>query len=527
MSGLNQAPGNPLVNIGLGLMSAAKPYGNVGDALMQANSQTLQNRGMMQQQGIQSYQLARQKEIWPAYKAIADQVARRYGGGNMSAGTSMAPPSNAPGVPSQAPQDQNQYRPLPPMSPASNDPVGDLNLSKAAQSVGFPTPIPDPKSMQEAFELSQKQRQVQVAPSATVLKSVASAGNADQLVQNDPELAARYSELAPHMGLNPDPKTLIPENARAFAAMAHNLIQGSVGGSSIDMPKIYDVVPGGPGGQNWVVERGGTGAPKAEGTQALPDYSLEKSWDPVTQQNRVQPVMTKPGAPPPPIAAIQAAQGRKPTAQAPVAAPPGNGLGQPAAPPMNTGYTAPSSDAIKSVGFAASLRSGLTTVRNLERQGIAPSPTQRMQIIKVASGEDSGALSLWMQQQALKHNFDPNMQTYLAGMMPVIQAVSHDQSGARLNESQIKSNLETVIPVDVGNKPALSQINASRDGFYHQSLIGAGASIHTPQFEDTLGADQRHLALPRKNAQGWTLHRDTRNNYAYVSPDGKNFQPVQ
>src|SRR5580698_6700451 len=51
-SGLNQAPSNPLVNIGLGLMSAAKPGGNVGDALMLANQQTMQNRGLMQQQQL-------------------------------------------------------------------------------------------------------------------------------------------------------------------------------------------------------------------------------------------------------------------------------------------------------------------------------------------------------------------------------------------------------------------------------------------------------------------------------------------
>src|SRR5580692_10299619 len=136
MSGLTNGA-NPITNMGYGLMSAAKPFGNVGDAMMQANAQTIQNRGAMQQQGIQAYQLARQKEMWPAYKAAADQIASRFGNGNM---TNPAVPSAAPGGATVATQAPNRYAPLPPLAPISANPGADLQIGSAAKFLGMPSP---------------------------------------------------------------------------------------------------------------------------------------------------------------------------------------------------------------------------------------------------------------------------------------------------------------------------------------------------------------------------------------------------
>jgi len=155
---------------------------------------------------------------------------------------------------------------------------------------------------------------------------------------------------------------------------------------------------------------------------------------------------------------------------------------------VNMGMPAPTPENTKQAYFASTMLSSLKTMRGLENQGIALTPTQRAQVIKIATGEGTGGLSQWMQQEALKHNLNANAQTYLAAMMPMIQAVSHDQSGARLNEGQIKTNLESVIPVDVKNAEAMKQINSTRDEALKSMAIGAGSAAYTPEYSGTIGA---------------------------------------
>ena len=97
MSGLTNAPANPLYNMGLGLLSAAKPFGNVGDSLMQANQATIANRGAMQQQAINKFQLQRAQQLWPAYKSVADMLPQMLGlgGASQQQGSSAAAPSQS------------------------------------------------------------------------------------------------------------------------------------------------------------------------------------------------------------------------------------------------------------------------------------------------------------------------------------------------------------------------------------------------------------------------------------------------
>lgn len=496
MSGLQQAPANPLVNMGLGLMQAAAPFGNVGTSLMNANAATIQNRGAMQQQAIQSYGLARQKEMWPAYKAVADQITNRFtGGGNMSAGTSMAPP---PAVP------DNPYRPMPPLQPITANPGADIQLNAAAKFLGMPAPNPEPKDQQGALELQQKQRQQQISPSINVLKSVASAGNADQLIQNDPELSARYAELAPHMGLDPNPKTLIPENGRAFGALAHNLLQGSAGGTPMDMPKIYDVVPG-PGGQNWIVERGGTGPPKVEGSQMLPDYDLVQGTDPATGAKTVTPVLRKPGGANAPLGAINAAQHGATPNTAPSApgtvrrvpitsavnAPRGGGVGQATAPTsVLNNYEKPSDTELKVATLANYARSNLPVMQQMEASGYRMSPTVRAAVINAATSDDPGKLSQWMSQEMLAHALSDKDLQYMAALMPFLQAAGHDMTGARLTTGQMRTNFESTIPVASNDPKYLSTVANNRQQLYAGLLAGSGNAALQPQFAKTLGADK-------------------------------------
>ena len=589
---------NLLAQLGLGLISSGAKNsplrGNWGMGLMQGEQNYQQMRAANQDNQMRQLQMGLTKAQFqaemPMYQAAGEMMHRWNNdpttpmkvqgllgglGGTQGAApmpqnappaSGLPPPQNAaPGAPplppmggaaqpspqqQQPPSAPNRYRPPAPLPTVGGDPMRDVQMGTAFSMMPQFKGLSDalinrPKNLQAAQESLIKQRQQELAEPMATLDTVAGAANADAIVKNDPELMARWQELAPRLGLNPQ-SSLTPDNARAFARYGYNELAGSAQQSPKPMPDIYDTYPG-QNGQLLQKSRL-TGKIEEPIPQKLPTYSLEKSWDPVTQRNVGTMVQTSPGGAAAPAGIFGGAPGNAPrgpsspqrsagqqlavpgrTATGAVTPSPAASPGAPASGTVggtipgkiDLGYTAPTSDNVKSVGFAASLRSGLQTVRGLERQGIAPTPMQRAQIIKVASGDDSGYFQLWAQQEALKHNFDANMQSYLAGMMPVIQAVSHDQSGARLNESQIKSNLETVIPVDVGNKNALAQINSSRDGFYHQSLIGAGAAIHSPAFEGTLGADQRALSLPTKNAQGWTLHRDANNRYAYVSPDGK------
>src|SRR5665213_565804 len=83
--GLQNAGTSPLMNLGLGLMSAAAPHlylpGNVGDALMGANQATLQNRQAQQNLSMNALQLQKAQAMWPAYQATLEAVARRLNGG--------------------------------------------------------------------------------------------------------------------------------------------------------------------------------------------------------------------------------------------------------------------------------------------------------------------------------------------------------------------------------------------------------------------------------------------------------------
>ena len=525
---LEQAPASGLYNAGLGLMSAAKPFGNVGDSLMQSGQQAIQNRGAMQQQAIQSYGLARQKEMWPAYKAVADQITNRFtGGGNMSAGTSMAPP---PAVP------DNPYRPMPPLQPITANPGADIQLNAAAKFLGMPAPNPEPKDQQGALELQQKQRQQQISPSINVLKSVASAGNADQLIQNDPELSARYAELAPHMGLDPNPKTLIPENGRAFGALAHNLLQGSAGGTPMDMPKIYDVVPG-PGGQNWIVERGGTGPPKVEGSQMLPDYDLVPGTDPATGAKTMTPVLRKPGGANAPLTAINAALHGAQTPTVPstgrpainvpsaVNAAPTGGVGQPTGPTATlNSYEKPSDTELKVATLANYARSNLPIMKQMEAAGYRMSPTVRAAVINAATSDDPGKLSQWMSQEMLAHALSDKDLQYMAALMPFLQAAGHDMTGARLTTGQMRTNFESTIPVASNDPKYLSTVANNRQQLYAGLLAGSGNAALQPQFAKTLGADK--LGMQQSNQLPVIIKSpaDIKNlapGQHFITPDGR------
>jgi hypothetical protein len=113
----------------------------------------------------------------------------------------------------------------------------------------------------------------------------------------------------------------------------------------------------------------------------------------------------------------------------------------------------------------------------------------------MATEEDPGMMRQLLSQEMAAHQLSPKDQTYLAALMPVLQAAGHDQSGARLTTAQIRQNVESLLPMGADNKENLAQVRANRSGFYQGLLTQAGgANLHAPQNEDLLADQQKSVA---------------------------------
>jgi hypothetical protein len=165
----------------------------------------------------------------------------------------------------------------------------------------------------------------------------------------------------------------------------------------------------------------------------------------------------------------------------------------------NLGYPAPTAPEAKAAMFGSEMRSGLKTMQQLESQGFTLSPAQRTAVIHAATSEDPSALSQLLSQEGLVHAMGPQGQTYMAALMPMLQAAGHDQSGARLSTAQIRQNLESLLPIDVNNKASLAQVNANRAGFYAGILTQAGSAVRLPQYANTLASDLKGIQQGAQN----------------------------
>lgn len=218
---------NPLFNMGLGLLSAAKPFGNVGDSLMQANQATLANRQAQQKLGMGSLQMRQAQAEFPLRMAWLQNA--------MGA---LQPQGQQPqGSTPQGPQ---------PMTPGV-DPQQSVNLGLAGGALGMPGAaefLKAPGALESVQKYQQMQRQMQAQGPIALLKSVSSSPDADAIVKNDPKLMAQFSQDAPKLGV----QELTPQTARTWATFAHNNLAGPAGLPVMDMPQPL-VSSKGPNGQ--------------------------------------------------------------------------------------------------------------------------------------------------------------------------------------------------------------------------------------------------------------------------------------
>lgn len=450
--------------------------------------------GQLEQQGLTLSQLRMLLQNQQAYQDVAFQQLRSQGflgapgsnsaGAQSTQGTPTGGIQNGPQGSVSAPTDSS-------MPTSSQSPAGPSDGSVMGWT---PTTLgalavlrgDDPlKTAQGVQDYQMKQRQIQAAGPMSLAESVASSPQADVIIKNNPSLQQQWVQIAPKLGLDPF-RDLTPQNARMVATYAYNQLAGASG--QVDKIKPMPVQ----------YRQSSTGYGELEQRGPLDnkvDILRQPQYPTATVEKVTNPDLTE-SAVSIPTGGLDAA-GRPLAMSGPMAMGGGNNAANGSG--VNLGRGAPTEPEAKAAGFASSMRQGVATLRQMEGSGYELSPTDRATLINVASDENPGLITQWWKQELLAHKLDPQGQAYLAATMPVIQALSHDQSGARLNSSTIRANLESAIPIDTSNKAAMQQIEGFRDNYYKSMLIGAGKAAYTAAFNNSLGADLRSMAASQNN----------------------------
>ena len=151
----------------------------------------------------------------------------------------------------------------------------------------------------------------------------------------------------------------------------------------------------------------------------------------------------------------------------------------------------PDTDMRKAAELANYMRSGLNGLRQLENQGYELSRKARALIINASTSEDSKFFPQLVSQWSAKNLLTKNDQTYMAALMPVLQAAGHSLAGARLTLGQVRQNFESLVPVDNKNQQSMAQINQNRQNYYQGLLGEAGNALRLPQYSAALNDFQK------------------------------------
>jgi len=319
------------------------------------------------------------------------------------------------------------------------------------------------KTAQGLQDYQKTQAQLQVQGPLNMMDSIFNSDQPAKTVMNNPSLIAQWPKFAAQIGV--DPVTgFNDQNVRRALALAANNVRGTAGLPAKEYPVPL---------QNRNLGQGEVGqinpvTGKKEGDlveRQTPGFSLVDKWDPNTNTVTKVPVQTS-------------GYGMR-----------GAGPGGSTGAGYDLGPKAPTDPELKAAMFGSEMRAGMQKIQALEARGVNLSPAKRAAFINAATSEDSGMIAQFMGQVALGKGFTKDEQTYMAALMPMLQAAGHDQSGARLTTGQVRQNLESLIPIDGKNKEALDQVNANREGFYTGLLTQAGSATQLPQYRNTLSAD--------------------------------------
>lgn len=339
------------------------------------------------------------------------------------------------------------------------------------------------KGASAAQDYQTKQKQFQAQGPLNLIDTIFNSDQPAKTAMMNQSIMSQWPHYAQQLGV--DPVTGFNDaNVRKALALAGNGVRGMAGMPPKEYPAQLQTIAG-PNGQ--VLQRDPVTGKDTEAVgQKLPSFALEKRWNPATGKEEGMMVQTSPGGSAAPQAALGGAPSRAPAASSVPGAT--GGLGQQASAPIDLGYQKPSDPQLKAAMFGSEMRSGMNTLNKLESSGFTLSPKTRTLLLNAATSEDEGMIKQLFSQEALVH-MSPKEQTYIAALMPMLQAAGHDQSGARLTTSQVRQNIESLLPIDVKNKDALEQVRQNRQGFYVGLLTQAGPAAQLPQYKDTLAAD--------------------------------------
>lgn len=368
-----------------------------------------------------------------------------------------------------------------------------------------------------SFENQQQQSQLQAKGPIELYDQITGMANPARMVMNNPTLVQQWQQYANAMRLDPV-NDFNDANVRQAASFARNRIAGQVGLPTTGAPAQLRNVAGANGQMFQVNDQDG-GKVTQVTDQKLPAFDIQKRYHPETESYSAIPVQTGPGGAPVPLGALgggpsllnhgapitgnrpsTGAAARRNVAGAGSAAgahnpgnPPGVGNAVPGA-GVDLGPEKPTPDQVQSGSLALYARNGMGSMTKLEQSGYRMSPTIRAAVINAAVSDEPGNIKQWFSQEMVAHGLSAKDQQYTAALMPVLQAAGHSMAGARLTQSQMRTNFESLIPTESKDQGYLDAISTNRKQLYTGLLAQTGAAAEMPEYKDTLGADRKAIA---------------------------------
>lgn len=446
--------------------------------------------------------------VAPLIEALMARQGFKTAGPAMSKMMGMGPPEEPQSTPPASPV---AALPAPTQAPTAGQPSGPNPYAPVTQGDIAGTQVPnmparlaspmfsmlthrDPIAAAKAYREEQMGVQKQQhAGTIAQLDNLIMSDHPGQYAQSDPNFQTMWPNLARQMGV--DPTTgYTDQNVRRALGLIRNPLAASVGIPEKEIPEQPIPVEGAYGYRG--AKSAVTGEEKQIQPAELPTFTGEEILNPGT--GNIEKKFHQTGG-----WFSGMSRGIAPTGESPAVSSQGGAAPGPGT--VNLGMGVPKPGEYESAGYAQYMRGGMQGIQALESKGIGLSPQMRAVIIDVATAEGGGITSQVLRQELLKHGLNiegPQAQSYLASLMPMLQAAGHAMAGARLTAGQMRTNFESLIPLDVKNKEAMAQINTNRQNFYSSLLGQSGGAIRSPLYNGTLGSDFDHLRSGHKQVNG-------------------------
>lgn len=493
-----------VTNIGLGLLSAAKFGGNLGDSLSQAyqNYQT----GKIRNQQLQSFQLQnaiQRMRMGAAAQELGGQQAPQ--GSPVPGAPAPAPAGPAPmgqqvsaGIPAtQSPQATPAPSPRPYTAPSENDIYGGSVQGISPGYLRMNAILSDNPSGQlnSTRDLQLKLAQQRYAPQVQKLQSVVTSDSPTRDIAADPDLQSAWIREARLRGIDPQ-RGFNDQNARQVFASVANQYRSTLGESTEAPPAIYDQTTGAYGyrGQRNRI----TGEEKQVQGREMPTYgAVGERFDPGTGTNSKVYAQTggwgafgSSGAP-------QRGGGLGPPTSTNQPAAAGNTGGAREVGSINLGMPAPTDKEFNAAKNSQLMLTSQQRMQALDSKGFDFTPKARTIILQALTNESTSNIEQFGIQEGLRHGLSKDEQTYMTALTPFLQAAGHawGQAGiGRLTPTMARQMFETIAPFDARNKDAMANMADNRQNLYVSALAETGAARQTPLYKNSIGADYDRLA---------------------------------